>query len=245
MTLNQAGYRRNWWLAIMALTGLGLVFRLLVWRWRELYPLGGDEAEYLAQAITLLQERRYVELRLMRPPLYPLFLATAILFVDSLVQNLRLVQSIISTLTVPLIVLLTHTLARRSVPQAPPAFARRAGLLAGLLTALNYTLAANANELLTETLFLAGLSLLFWLILLPKQTSRLAVCAGVVTSALCLIRSVALPLLPLTMGWWLINGWQSGQRRQTFIRIGMFLLGWALVVGPWTIRNTLTYGESF
>ncbi|MBO9320337.1 MAG: hypothetical protein J7460_15105, partial [Chloroflexus sp.] len=88
MTRNQAGYRRNWWLAIMTLTGLALVFRLLVWRWRELYPLGGDEAEYLAQAITLLQERRYVELRLMRPPLYPLFLATAILFVDSLVQNL-------------------------------------------------------------------------------------------------------------------------------------------------------------
>jgi hypothetical protein len=242
MTLNQAGYRRNWWLAIMALTGLGLVFRLLVWRWRELYPLGGDEAEYLAQAITLLQERRYVELRLMRPPLYPLFLATAILLVDSLVQNLRLVQSIISTLTVPLIILLTHTLARRSVPQAPPAFARWAGLLAGLLTALNYTLAANATELLTETLFLAGLSLLFWLILLPQQTSRLAVCAGIASGALCLVRSVALPLLPLTMGWWLINGWQSGQRRQTFIRIGMFLLGWALVVGPWTIRNTLTYG---
>ncbi|MFN3374178.1 MAG: hypothetical protein ACK44M_11480, partial [Chloroflexus sp.] len=155
-------HHRRWWLAIAALTALALLLRLLVWRWRELYPLGGDEAEYLAQALTLLQERRYVELRLMRPPLYPVFLAAAILVVDSLVQHLRLVQAVISALTVPLIALLARTLTQRSAPHMPPAFARWVGLLAGLLAALNYTLAANATELLTETIFLAGLSFVLW-----------------------------------------------------------------------------------
>ncbi len=244
MTMNtdQRTAQRNWWIAVAALTILALILRLQVWRWREFYPLGGDETEYLAQAITLLQERRYVELRLMRPPLYPIFLATAIVLVDSLVQNLRLVQAIISTLTVPLIALLTRTLASRSAPQAAPAFASRAGLLAGLLTACNYTLAANATELLTETLFLAGLSLLFWLILIPQLSRRLALVAGMICGALCLIRSVALPLLPLTIGWWLIDGWVRGQHRQRLQQAVIFGLGCALVVGPWTIRNTLTYG---
>ncbi|ACL25691.1 glycosyltransferase family 39 protein [Chloroflexus aggregans] len=233
---------RRWWVAVVSLTALALVMRLLVWRWRELYPLGGDEAEYLAQAITLLQERRYVELRLMRPPLYPLFLAATIVVVDSLVQNLRLVQALISTLTVPLIALLARTLAQRSAPQMPTSFARRAGLLAGLLTAFNYTLAANATELLTETLFLAGLSLLFWLVIRPALSYRLALIAGLILGALCLIRSVALPLLPLTMGWWLVNAIRAEHVRRGLGHAAMILLGCALVIGPWTVRNMLTYG---
>ncbi len=252
---------RRWWAAVVALTALGLLLRLIVWRWREFYPLGGDEAEYLAQALTLLQERQYVELRLMRPPLYPIFLATAILLVDSLVQNLRLAQAVISALTVPLIALLTRALARRVAPQTPAAFAGWAGLLAAALTALNYTLAANATELLTETLFLAGLSLFLWLVIrsaaLPFAVGRdqpvvgragraatiiPALVAGLTLGALCLIRSVALPLLPLTMAWWLIAALAGGQWRRGITQAATLLLGCALVVAPWTIRNTLTYG---
>lgn len=33
-------HNRRWWLAVAALTALALLLRLLVWRWRELYPLG-------------------------------------------------------------------------------------------------------------------------------------------------------------------------------------------------------------
>lgn len=241
MTIDRHHHRR-WWLAVAALTVLALLLRLLVWRWREFYPLGGDEAEYLAQALTLLQERRYVELRLMRPPLYPLFLAAVILVVDSLVQNLRLVQAVISALTVPLIALLARTLAQRSAPHMPSAFARWAGLLAGLLAALNYTLAANATELLTETLFLAGLSLGLWLVLMPEPSRWRALGVGVGVGALCLVRAVALPLLPLTIGWWLINALAAGHWRRGAVQAVLVLLGWALVVGPWTVRNTLTYG---
>ncbi|WP_322487234.1 hypothetical protein [Chloroflexus sp.] len=235
-------HNRRWWLAVAALTALALLLRLLVWRWRELYPLGGDEAEYLAQALTLLQERRYVELRLMRPPLYPLFLAAAILVVDSLVQNLRLVQVVISALTVPLMALLGQALAQRSAPHMPPVFARWAGLLAGLLTALNYTLAANATELLTETLFLAGLSLVLWLTLLPSPPWWRALMVGVGLGALGLVRAVALPLLPLIMGWWQISALAAGQWRRGVTQAALVLLGCALVVGPWTVRNTLMYG---
>ena len=78
----------------------GLALRLAVWRWHAQYPLGGDEQEYLQQALTLLREHRYVELRLMRPPLYTGFLAACIQLMDSLVQRLRLAQAVVGALTV-------------------------------------------------------------------------------------------------------------------------------------------------
>ncbi|MBK9715316.1 MAG: glycosyltransferase family 39 protein [Kouleothrix sp.] len=203
--------------------------RLLVWRWRELYDLGGDEREYFNQALTLLREHRYQELQLMRPPLYTFFLAGCIYLFDSLVQRLRLIQAIVSALTVVPVYLLARQLLG----------ARRVALVAALLAALSYTLAANAAELLTETLFVFGLTVFFWLLLRaglpgsqvdqapsPKpqaSTSRgqavtrspghlltlppghlAAALAGLSLGALVLLRSVALPLLPLGALWLLL-----------------------------------------
>jgi 4-amino-4-deoxy-L-arabinose transferase-like glycosyltransferase len=110
--------------SMIVLLALGL--RLLAWRWHELYDLGGDEREYFNQALTLLRDQVYVELNLMRPPLYTGFLAACMYVFDSLVQRLRLVQAVISALTVVPIYLLTQQL-----------FGRRAGLIAALLTQLH------------------------------------------------------------------------------------------------------------
>jgi hypothetical protein len=211
-------------LALIGLTGLALVLRLLVWRWHELYPLGGDEQEYLNQALTLLRTRQYVELRLMRPPLYAIFLAACIVAFDLLIQNLRLVQAIISALTVIPLYLLTLQVFGN----------RRVALVAGLLMALNYTLAFTATELLTETLFLFVATIIFWLLAQITSRSRWQpVFAGVCLGALALIRSVALPLLALGAIWLLLN---TGKRTAA-----MFVLAAILVIAPWTIRNYLTY----
>jgi hypothetical protein len=211
-------------LALIGLTGLALVLRLLVWRWHELYPLGGDEQEYLNQALTLLRTRQYVELRLMRPPLYALFLATCIVAFDLLIQNLRLVQAVISALTVIPLYLLTLQVFGN----------RRVALVAGLLMALNYTLAFTATELLTETLFLFVATIIFWLLARITSRSRWQpVFTGVCLGALALIRSVALPLLALGTLWLLLN---TGKRTAA-----MFVLAAILVIAPWTIRNYLTY----
>lgn len=237
-----------WPLLLLCLL-LALGLRLLVWKWREFYPLGGDESEYLAQAVTLLQERRYVELRLMRPPLYTFFLAFSILLVDSLVQNLRLVQACISAAMVVPIWLLTRAfgdLIGMSRNWRAPA-------IAALLTALCYTFAANATELLSETLFLFGLSTLFWLLLqaalaLRAQSGkpRLWVgLAGLAVGALCLLRSVAMPLIPLGLLWLALQRGvflgAGGWRRMSLGAAGLYLACALLVVLPWTARNYLTY----
>src|SRR6185369_17676859 len=100
-------------LGLITLVGLGL--RLLAWRWHALYPLGGDEREYLSQALTLLGGGGYHELLLMRPPLYAAFLAAAAWLVDSSTQGLRLIQLLLSTLTIPLIYLWARALLNLSV----------------------------------------------------------------------------------------------------------------------------------
>jgi len=225
-------------LTLALLVGLALALRLVVWEWREFYPLGGDEREYFQQALTLLREWRYEELRLMRPPLYGFFLAGSILLVDSLVQQLRLVQAIISAATVVPIWLLTRELARAYA--APRSVQTWAPLLAGLLCALSYTLAVYATELLSETLFLFGLSTLFWLLVraaAPGPRRPLSAgAAGGVLALLCLTRSVALVLLPLGALWLLLarrDGWRLALP---------FALAAVLLVAPWTARNVATYG---
>ena len=212
--------------------------RLAVWRWREFQPLGGDEQEYLQQALTLLREHQYVELRLMRPPLYTLFLAASILAVDSLVQQLRLVQALISAATVPLVYLLTQEVAGQGKWRSP----QRAALLAATLCALNYTLAANATELLTETLFMLGLTTTLWLLLRAGRgtTWPLASLAGLAAGALCLVRSVGLPLLPLGAVWLLINPQATSHNLKA--KSLPFLCAALLVILPWTARNALSYG---
>jgi 4-amino-4-deoxy-L-arabinose transferase-like glycosyltransferase len=209
------------WIFVLLLLALGL--RLLAWRWHELYDLGGDEREYFNQALTLLRDHAYVELILMRPPLYTGFLAACIYLFDSLVQRLRLVQAIISALTIVPIYLLARRL-----------FDRRIGLIAALLAALSYTLAAHATELLTETLFVFGLALLFWLLVETTGGQRARtdsassasvasdrwsvvapLLAGLNLGALALLRSVALPLLPLGALWLLLNQRTTNDERRT------------------------------
>jgi hypothetical protein len=250
-----------WALAGLILLGCGL--RLLVWRWHEFYPLGGDEQEYFNQALMWLQGKGYHELQFMRPPLYTVFLAVVFQLFDSQVQRVRLVQSLISTAMIGLVWLWTRELWRGTEG------GERAALIAAGMTALCYTFAANATELLTETLFVAGLTLAFWAILATarRQDWRWAFLAGVVVGLLSLLRSVGLPLVPLAAIWLLITRREQrtenkeqrtknkeqrtgaqGTKQQhgspLFLRfvVPLFVvLGSLVVIGPWTLRNYMLY----
>lgn len=225
-------------LSLLAICALALGLRLAVWHWREFYALGGDEQAYLQQALHLLQQRRYRELELMRPPLYTLFLATSIQLADSLVDRLRLIQALLSSATVPLFFLLTRQIF------GPGRVANRAALVAALLAALSYTLAASAAELLSETLFLAILTLSLALLLRAGRTAHwpLALAAGLFLGLAALTRSVALPLLPLGALWLLAAALRERDLRRSLRPTLALLLGCALVVAPWTARNYAVYG---
>lgn len=245
-------------MTLTALTLAGLGLRLLVWRWREFYPLGGDETEYFNQALTWLQGKGYVDLPLMRPPLYTVFLAVVFRLFDSQVQRVRFVQALISTATIPLMWLWAREVFRDHPRRS------RIALVTAAITALCYTFAANATELLTETLFVAGLTLVFWLIVRAARVPnwRWAIAAGIGVGLLSLLRSVALPLVPLGAVWLLTQNrepstgalWAnrerapSGQTENQWLRFRraspsswFLILGALLVITPWTIRNYVRY----
>ena len=143
---------------LVAILVAGLALRLAVWNWHRLYPLGGDEREYFDQALTWLRGEGYHDLSLMRPPLYPAFLAVIFQLFDSQVQRVRLVQAIIGVVTIYLQWLLAHVALARHADRHTIALA------GAFLVALNYTLADKATELLTETVFLFGLTLVLVLL---------------------------------------------------------------------------------
>ncbi|GAC1638947.1 MAG: hypothetical protein NVS4B8_05350 [Herpetosiphon sp.] len=227
---------RRPWLALTAITGIGLALRLLVWRWHMQYPLGGDEHDYFYQALALLQGKGYRDLALMRPPLYPVFLAGLFRLIDSQVQRIRLVQALISTATIPAV----WWLAREFVTEEEWPRQQKVRLLAAALAAFSYTLAANAAELLTETMFVAGLTGVLALLLpAPRRLPRRAAAAGLLLGLLVLLRSVALPLAGLGAAWLWVNSPGIGARRM--VRTVVFLLGMTAVVAPWTVRNAVRY----
>ncbi len=220
-------------IALLLITLGGLWLRWLAWRWNAARPLGGDEREYFEQALAIARGAGYHDLLLMRPPLFSLGLALLAILTDSSITALRLLNALVSTATIPLMYWWTRTL----LPQLP----RRVPLLAATLTAAWYTLALNATELLTETVTLAGLLLAFTLLVRTGRRAagpwRGAALAGVTVALVCLVRSVALPLLPLG-ALWLWRGAAGAQRGR---RAVIFLLAALLTITPWTIRNALTY----
>ncbi len=234
-------------ISLGVLVVFGLALRLLVWHWHEQYPLGGDEREYFEQALTWLQGKGYHELPLMRPPLYTVFLAVIFQLFDSQVQRVRLVQAFISTATIPLVWFWARDLLGREHA--------RAALVTAGIAALCFTFAANAAELLTETLFVAGLTLVFSLLLRSASAPATAAgrawvwaaLAGLAVGALSLIRSVALPLVPLGALWLLVQHKQLRDKlpirvsKSSARRSLCFVLGALLVVLPWTTRNYVLY----
>lgn len=245
MTRTQSFFRHIWpqyqrWLTGLLLFGVALVVRLTFWQWHEFRPLGGDEQEYLAQAVHWLQTREYRELQFMRPPLYTVFLSGSIVLVDSLVQSLRLVQVILSATLVFPVYGLTWSLWR----------SHRVATVAGLLVALDALVAAVATELLSETLFLWGMSFVIWGIIAVAQSQGrrrlgLAVAVGAGIGALALTRSVALPLAGLAGAWLLANAvWRTprGQWWSHMQAVLVMTVAALCVVLPWSARNTMTYG---
>jgi len=236
----QSVWQRPSLVGLMILLAVALGLRLLVWHWHEFRPLGGDEQEYLAQAVHWLQTREYRELLLMRPPLYTVFLAAAIVVVDSLVQSLRLVQVVLSaTLVIP-VYGLAWVLWRQ----------QRVALVAAALVALDALIATVATELLSETLFLWGLSMVLWgSAYLAQYQGRwrgwLAVAVGVGIGLLILVRSVALPLAALLTVWLVVVAVRGQPRTRWWQRIRPALIvavAVVAVVAPWSMRNVVTYG---
>jgi 4-amino-4-deoxy-L-arabinose transferase-like glycosyltransferase len=117
----------------------------------------------------------------------------------------------------------------------------RAALVAALVIALSPVHVGYAalfmSEALYVTLLLAALALLF-----RRDAPRwVTLTAGLTFAAACLVRGVPTPFIAVVLLWAVAGGWW--EPREGLRRAGAFALGVALVLGPWTARNAVVFGE--
>jgi GT2 family glycosyltransferase len=207
-------------------------------------PLRADAGDYFRYAYNVLYKNTYsrevgnlkdltspVTPDGVRPPGYPLFLA---LFVDGLsfqsfIDNVVFSQAILSSLTIILAFLLFKSFL-------PSTWA----MGASLLVAISPHLIVANSYILTETLFGFTLTVVVWLtgFLQSRPSLQLAGSLGLLTGLASLVRP-SLEFFPLLLAVFLVFhfGWRRGRKLA-----GMVILGCALCLSPWVIRNVYTLG---
>lgn len=232
-----ARLRSPGWL-LAAILALGLVIRLVILLGTgDLNARIADEQHYQRLAVSLVEGNGYAfepgRPTSMRPPLYPALLALiwSITGTDNL-QAVRLVQIFLSLLNAWLLYRLGVKL-----------FDRRAALIATAMFTLYPSLIFYNSLLLTETVFTLLLTLLAlgYCHLLTSGKASTAFLVGFVLGLGALTRSVLWPL-PL----FLCSATLLAVRGPMLLRARaalLILVGFLLVVAPWSIRNTALQGR--
>lgn len=196
-----------------------------------------DEQAYqqLAQGLLTRGEFGFKpgKLTAIRPPAYPMFLASVYKLAGRVNTNIvRILQIVISVLSGMVLLIL---LGRITFPKV--------SLLATVVFLFYPTLLCFDYLILSETLFI----FLFLLMLLAlmagveKRSTLYFACAGVLLGLASLTRSITYPLaLPLAV---LLVFLQSAPRLKAASRSLVFVLGFCLAIAPWAVRNYHVFGS--
>jgi hypothetical protein len=167
-----------------------------------------------------------------RPPGYPGFLAVATLGHPERIAYDKIAGAAAGALVAPLLALVSAGLFRR----------RGIALATGIAGALHPPFVLFSSDIQSETIFLpltigAGALLLA---AVDRPSRWPALLAGAALGAAALTRPAALALTPL------LAAPLFDRRRPVSVRAGLAgsaLLGFALTLAPWTIRNAIHFGE--
>jgi hypothetical protein len=237
----------------------GLLLRLIFFTASA--PLGGtplllDEGNYLGIAESLYRGEGFREgTPWLRPPGYPLFLATILGFSGGSRPAALFIQALLSVANIAVAYALgREAFARRH--DVSPARPKAIGLASAGLMAANPFVASQASMFMAETLYMLLLSLLFWAMLraasaweaLPQLArSRKAIgliaLAGLLAAAGALTRSQLLGLVPLLLAWlwWALSRKVRWRSIRPLLPIAIFLGVMLAAILPWTVRNYVRY----
>lgn len=219
------------WPLLLALV-IGAALRIALWNNIPRIGFISDEAEYLAAADWLAHGRGFAwhtSYLWTRAPLYPLFLAAHLILFGRALEAIFFSQTLLSLLNVVLV----YAIGRRLVSGPVGAGG------AALLSAIALPLAMYPQLLLSETLFVTLLLSAMLLLAEPQQRWRL-ISGGVLLGLATLTRGLLLGFLPLIALW---VGWQvRGSWRQRATTALLLLLMTALLIGPWALYASRTYG---
>ena len=184
------------------------------------------------------------DLPLRRTPLYPLFVAGVVWVLGEDLRGLALAQHLLGIVTV----VATYFLGRAM-------FGRPAGALAALAVAVSAPLLIYEHYILAEPLFIPLLTLGLLLLVLAMRREGggrarvgLYLGGGVVLALAALSRPIGQALLPIGPLAILAHHWRGwgGLRataRGSAVPIALVLLGFALILVPWSVRASMTTGR--
>lgn len=241
--MNAEPKNRREWQTSIALVAIALVFHLyfILRSWKTPVQLFGDAVHYDHAAVYLLLEHVYSYWSYgpaaQVTPGYPLFLAFAYALTHLTSHNHQVEMHVAQTLQHLLAVGTVFVLYRIMRYVLP----RWASVTGTLLWMIYPTVNWAADQLLTETLYIATLLTFTWtfLIALRRSTFWYYVLAGLMLGLTTLVRPTILPLIfaPLIL---LLS-------REYRTQIASLLVNWVGYVGvfvlvmlPWWIRNLVT-----
>lgn len=122
---------------------------------------------------------------------------------------------------------------------------RAVGLLAAGIMAVHPALVAYSSILAAEPLFLFLILLATWLALKGADYPALWVLVGLTCGGAALVRPQAavLPLI-LVFGVWVWSR-QRGKSLLPMVATGLTVIGLAIALTPWTLRNRTVFGQTF
>jgi hypothetical protein len=169
-----------------------------------------------------------------RTPAYPAFVAAVYALAGRQPQIVALVQGLLDALTALLLVALVGHLSR--LPWA--------GLVAGLLYALNPTAIRYCNELLTEILLAFSLTLLGWRVLSFNQArpQRMIILAAL--TALAMLIKPNLILLPAFVFVPIVySALRREKGRRVWPPLALYPIALIVLLAPWLVRNAYAFGR--
>src|SRR5262245_56410989 len=228
---------RRW---IAAAFGLAFLLRLgfAFFYWAN-EPLTRDEREYLSLARSLAAGNGFIyDAEVMdgsvqpfgRAPGYPVFLAVTgggARFVDSVPLSVKIAQALVGSAGILLVAALAGRLA-----------GSRAAVAGALIAACYPPLVWIASYAFSEAIFWPIALLVAWgLDRIESARSRIfaAFGSGLLTGVAILIRPATMAFVPIAAVWFLV--------RRRYLGAAGFLIGMALLIGPWTVRNHAHYGR--
>lgn len=218
-------------LAVLLVAGL-LVRLVLLVATSSMQVQIGDERHYVQLAANLFQGHGFVfepgRPTSMRPPLYPMFVAGVwSLSGHESLQAIRAVQILLALLTTVAVYVLAFRL-----------FDRRTALIAAAITCFYPSFLFSGLLLLTEVLFtlLVVVFVLQYDRLVRRPGLAVALSTGATLGFAALTRSVLWPF-PIVLVPLVAMSIRGTVRRRSTIAV-CCLAGYAVVVGPWAVRNT-------
>lgn len=224
-------HHSSWPLLLILIAGAAV--RLLLWVCFQQQPLRiWDELDYNILAVNLVEHHEFAftpgSPTSLRPPLYPAFVAGIYeIFGLENFQAVRLLQVILSLVTVLVVYRIGRTIA-----------SRRVALWAAGLCCFYPSLLGFNNLVLTEVLFTLLLSATCYAVVvhLKRGTFPSALAAGLLLGLAALTRSVVWLFPPVLVGFLLLAGKGSIGRR--VIGAAAIVGAFAVTIAPWAVRNT-------